>query len=236
MWIWNSANARLRHWWACLTSTLGNHINHTRLFKFPAYLSTSYHYHSIPTTLWCCDHLFKTKNYQSMLNWHFVVTTRIASKNYFMHKSALYQHSLSILEALDFNCSIFPQVLPVSPRWKWLSLRIKASQDWFPELLQQSVAFIAKSLERSWLPSCLVYFPIPSIRTPRKSWKSPLVTPSAFPAPLLLVIKCDLVVFLAYLVKSLGLDVSFMFFSSSIFSPVLSNLFCHSQIYSQLIS
>ena len=43
------------HWWARLTSTLRNHINCTCLFKFWAYLSTSYHYHSIlttPLTLW----------------------------------------------------------------------------------------------------------------------------------------------------------------------------------------
>ena len=73
------------------------------------------------------------------------------------------------------------------------------------------------------------------MRTPRKSWWSPLATTSTFPAPLLLVIKCNLVVFLAYLVKSLCLNVSFMFFSSSIFSPVLSDMFHHSQIYSQLI-
>ena len=91
--------------------------------------------------LWHCDCLFETKNYQSMLNWHFAIITRIASRNYFVHKSVLYQHSLSILEASDFNHSIFPQVLPVSPRWKWLSLRIKASQGQFPELLWQSVAF-----------------------------------------------------------------------------------------------
>ena len=90
--------------------------------------------------LWCCDCLFKTKNYQSMLNWHFVVMTRIASKNYFVHKSVLYWHSLSILEASDFNCSIFPQVLPVSPRWKRLSLMTKASQGQSLELLWQSVA------------------------------------------------------------------------------------------------
>ena len=90
--------------------------------------------------LWRCDHLVETKNYQSMLNRHFAITRRIASRNYFVHKSALYRHSLSILEASDFNHSIFPQVLPVSPRWKQLSLRIKASQDWSLELLQQSVA------------------------------------------------------------------------------------------------
>ena len=111
-------------------------------------------------------------------------------------------------------------------------------QDQSPELLWQSVAFkliIAKSSEWSRLPPCLVHFPIPSIRTPRKSWRSPLVTPSTFPAPLLLAIKYDLVVFPAYLVKSLCLNVSFMFSSSSIFSSVLSNMFHHSQIYSQLI-
>ena len=51
----------------------------------------------------------------------------------------------------------------------------------------------------------------------------------------MLAIKCDLVVFLAYLVKSLCLNVSFMFFSSSIFSLVLSDMFHHSQIYSQLV-
>ena len=94
---------------------------------------------------------------------------------------------------------------------------------------------MAKSSEWSRLPPFLVYLPIPSIRTPRKSWQSPLATTSTFPAPLLLVIKYDLVVFLAYLVKSLCLNVSFMFFSSSIFSPVLSDMFHHSQIYSQLI-
>ena len=38
------------HWWACLTSTLRNCINRTCLFKFWAYSSTSYYYHSIPTT------------------------------------------------------------------------------------------------------------------------------------------------------------------------------------------
>ena len=91
--------------------------------------------------LWHHDHLFKTKNYQRMLNWHFVVITRIALRNYFIHKLALYRHSFSILEALDFNHSIFPQVLPVSPRWKQLSLMIKASQGRSLELLQQSVAF-----------------------------------------------------------------------------------------------
>ena len=48
--------------------------------------------------LGCCDHLFETKNYQSMLNQHFVITTRIASRNYFVHKSALYWHSISILK------------------------------------------------------------------------------------------------------------------------------------------
>ena len=79
--------------------------------------------------------------YQSMLNWHFAVMTRLASRNYFVHKSALYQHSFSILEASDFDCSIFPQVLPVSPRWKQLSLMIKASQGQSLELLWQSVAF-----------------------------------------------------------------------------------------------
>ena len=89
----------------------------------------------------CCDHLFETKNYQRMLNWHFVVMTRIASRNYFVHKLALYQHSPSILEALDFNRSIFPQVLLVSLRWKRPSLMTKASQGQSPELLQQSVAF-----------------------------------------------------------------------------------------------
>ena len=51
----------------------------------------------------------------------------------------------------------------------------------------------------------------------------------------MLVIKCNLVVFLAYLVKPLCLNVPFMFLSSIIFSPVLSNMFHHSQIYSQLI-
>ena len=91
--------------------------------------------------LWCCDCLFNTKNYQSMLNWHFAVMTRIASRNYFVHKSALYWHSLSILEASDFNCSIFPQVLPVSPRKKQPSLMTKASQGQSLELLWQSVAF-----------------------------------------------------------------------------------------------
>ena len=91
--------------------------------------------------LGCCNRLFETKDYQSMLNQHFVITTRIASRNYFVHKSALYQHSISILEASDFNHSIFPQVLPISLRWKQLSLRIKASQDWSLELLWQSVAF-----------------------------------------------------------------------------------------------
>ena len=48
-------------------------------------------------------------------------------------------------------------------------------------------------------------------------------------------IKCELVIFLAYLVKSLCLNVSFMFVSSSILSSVLSDMFHHSQIYSQLI-
>ena len=38
------------HWWACLASTLRNHINCTCLFKFQAYSRSSYHYHSIPTT------------------------------------------------------------------------------------------------------------------------------------------------------------------------------------------
>ena len=91
--------------------------------------------------LWHYDCLFETRNYQSMLNRHFVITTRIASRNYFVHKSALDLHSFSILEASDFNCSILPQVLPVSLRWKWLSLRTKASQDQSLELLQQLVAF-----------------------------------------------------------------------------------------------
>ena len=91
--------------------------------------------------LWRCNCLFKTKNYQSMFNRHFVITTRIASRNYFVHKSVLYQNSLSFLEVSDFNCSIFPQVLPVSPRWKQLSLMTKASQGQSPELLWQSVAF-----------------------------------------------------------------------------------------------
>ena len=51
----------------------------------------------------------------------------------------------------------------------------------------------------------------------------------------MLAIKCNLVDFLAYLVKSSCLNVSCMFFSSIIFSPVLSDMFHHSQIYSQLI-
>ena len=77
--------------------------------------------------LWHWNCLFKTKNYQSMFNWHFAITTRIASRNHFVHKLVLYQHSLSFLKASDFNCSIFPQVLPVSLRWKQLSLMTKAS-------------------------------------------------------------------------------------------------------------
>ena len=85
------------------------------------------------------------------------------------------------------------------------------------------------------LPPFLVYLHIPSIGTPRNSQRSPLATTSTFPAPLLLAIKCDLVIFLTYLVKSSCLNVSFLFFSSSIFSPVLSDMFHHSQIYSQLI-
>ena len=76
--------------------------------------------------LLCCNHLFKTKNYQSMLNQHFAITTRIASRNHFAHKLTLYWHSLSFLEALDFNCSIFPQVLAISTRWKQPSLMTKA--------------------------------------------------------------------------------------------------------------
>ena len=88
-----------------------------------------------------CNRLFKTKNYQSTFNWHFAITTRIVSGNCFTHRSTLYWHSLSFLEALDFNCSIFPQVLPVFPRWKWLSLMTKASQGQSPELLWQSIVF-----------------------------------------------------------------------------------------------
>ena len=96
-------------------------------------------------------------------------------------------------------------------------------------------ATVAKSSEQLWLPPFLAYFSIPTIGTPRKSWQLPSANISTFPDSLMLAIKCNLVVFLAYLVKSLCLNVSFMFSFSSIFSPVLSNMFHHSQIYSQLI-
>ena len=163
--------------------------------------------------------------------------TRIASGNHFAHKLTLYQHSLSFLEAPDFNFSIFAQALPVSPRWKRLSLMTKASQGWSLELRQQSTVFklsYSKVLRATMAPSFLGLFPIPSIRTPRKSWQLPLADISIFIASLMLAIKCDLVVFLVYLVKSLCLNVSFMFFSFIIFSPVLSNMFHHFTIYSQL--
>ena len=59
-----------------------------KLIRAPAIIITLFQ-----PLLWHCNHLFETKNYQSMLNWHFVITTRIASRNYLVHKSALYQHS-----------------------------------------------------------------------------------------------------------------------------------------------
>ena len=96
-----------------------------------------------------------------MLNQHFSITIRIASRNYFAHKLMLYWHSLSSLEASDFNCSIFPQVLPVSLRWKWLSLMTKASQGWSPELLWQATLFkfsYSKVLRAIAAPSFLGLF------------------------------------------------------------------------------
>ena len=111
--------------------------------------------------LWHCNCLSKTKNYQSMFNRHFAITTRIASRNHFDYKLVLYWHSLGFLEALDFSCSIFPQVLPVSPRWKQLSLMTKASQGQSPKLLWQSTAFklsYSKVLRAIVAPSFLGLF------------------------------------------------------------------------------
>ena len=108
--------------------------------------------------LMCCNCLFKTKNYQSMFNWHFAIMTRIASRNHFVHKSVPYWHSLSFLK---FNCSIFPQVLPVSLRWKQLSLMTKGSQGQSPELLWQSTVFklnYSKVLRAIVAPSFLGLF------------------------------------------------------------------------------
>ena len=111
--------------------------------------------------LLCCDYLFKTKSYQSTFNWHLAIMTRIASRSHFVHKSVLYWHSLSFLEASDFDCSIFPQVIPVFLRWKWLSLITKASQGQSSELLQQSIAFklsYSKVLRAIAAPSFLGLF------------------------------------------------------------------------------
>ena len=137
-WLGGNRNSADEHAWLLpLEITLITLVYSSfKLIRAPATIITLFW-----PLLWCCNCLVETKNYQSMLNRHFAITTRIASRNYFVHKSALYWHSLGILEALDFNCSIFPQVLPVSPRWKQLSGRIKASQDRSLEHLWQSVAF-----------------------------------------------------------------------------------------------
>ena len=149
------------NWWAHLacTSEIGLITLIYSSFKLiwaPAIIITLFW-----PLLLCCNCLFKTKNYQSMFNQHFAITTRIVSRNHFVHKSALYQHGLSFLEAWDFDCSTFPQVLPVFLRWKQLSLMTKASQGQSLELLWQSIAFklsYSKVLRAIVAPSFLGLF------------------------------------------------------------------------------
>ena len=109
-----------RRWWACLASTLGNCINCTHLFKLGACLSTSYYYHSILTTPLTLQLPPQDKELPKHVQSALAIMTRIAWRSHFVHKPVPYWQSLSFLEASDFNHSIFPQVLPVSLRWKWL--------------------------------------------------------------------------------------------------------------------
>ena len=128
-------------WWAHLASTLRNRINCTRLFKFWAYSSTSYHYHSILTTPLMLQLPIQDKELPKHVQLALCNYNKNSLKESLCSQVGAPWHGLSFLEASDFNCSIFPQVLPVSLRWKQLSLMTKASQGWSPELLWQSVAF-----------------------------------------------------------------------------------------------
>ena len=99
---------------------------------------------------------------------------------------------------------------------------------------QNSSSAMTKSSEQLWPSPFIDYSVIPSIGHPWRSQQSLIINLPTFPALKMLAIKCNLVIFLAYFVNFPCLNVSFMFFFSTLFSPFLSNQFHCFKIISQL--
>ena len=72
-----SLNLDCQRWWACLTSTSEIALIALVYSSFEVIQAPAIIIILVRPLLWQCDHLFETKNYQSMLNQHFAVTTRM---------------------------------------------------------------------------------------------------------------------------------------------------------------